>query len=90
MPTEFARKPPNSWLFALQFKCVCLLGRDFASAGYEVVARMVKFWDWFRYAVNEMIEWHEAVSLIVWVDLRFSPHRGMFFKRQWGRGHRFE
>jgi hypothetical protein len=33
---------------------------DFASPGYEVVARMQKFWDWFRYAVNEMIEWHDA------------------------------
>ncbi len=33
---------------------------DYASPGYEVVARMQKFWDWFRYAVNEMIEWHEA------------------------------
>lgn len=33
---------------------------DFASSGYEVVARMEKFWDWFRYAVNEMIEWHES------------------------------
>jgi hypothetical protein len=33
---------------------------DFASPGYEVVARMQTFWEWFRYAVNEMIEWHEA------------------------------
>jgi hypothetical protein len=33
---------------------------DFASLGYEVVARMKTFWDWFRYAVNEMIEFCEA------------------------------
>jgi hypothetical protein len=33
---------------------------DFASPGYEVVARMKTFWDWFKYAVDEMIEWHEA------------------------------
>ncbi len=33
---------------------------DFASPGYEVVTRMHTFWEWFRYAVNDMIEWHEA------------------------------
>lgn len=33
---------------------------DFASPGYEVVARIKTFWDWFRYAVDGMIEWHEA------------------------------
>jgi hypothetical protein len=33
---------------------------DFASPGYEVVARMKNFWDWFRQVVNDMIEWHEA------------------------------
>lgn len=33
---------------------------DFASPGYEVVIRMQTFWEWFRYAVNEMIEWQEG------------------------------
>jgi hypothetical protein len=33
---------------------------DFASPGFEVVARMEKFWPWFRHAVDEMIAWHEA------------------------------
>ncbi len=33
---------------------------DFASPGYEVVARMKTFWDWFKYAVNEMVESYEA------------------------------
>ena len=33
---------------------------DFATPGYEVVVRLEGFWEWFRYAANEMIEWHEA------------------------------
>ena len=33
---------------------------DFASLGYEVVARMKTFWDWFKYAVDEMIEFCES------------------------------
>ena len=33
---------------------------DFASPGYEVVARIKTFWGWFRYAIDEMIESHEA------------------------------
>lgn len=33
---------------------------DFASPGWEVIARMKTFWDWFRYAIDEMISWHEA------------------------------
>ena len=37
-----------------------MIVHDFASPGWEVVARMKGFWEWFRYAVNEMIEWHEA------------------------------
>jgi hypothetical protein len=33
---------------------------DFATAGSEVVAKLESFWEWFRYAVDEMIEWHES------------------------------
>jgi hypothetical protein len=32
---------------------------DFASVGYEVCGRIQVFWDWFRLAVDEMIEWHQ-------------------------------
>jgi hypothetical protein len=37
-----------------------LVIHDFAGAGSEVVARIKSFWDWFRYAVDEMIEWHDS------------------------------
>ncbi len=37
-----------------------LVVHDFATPGFEVVIRQKDFWEWFRYAVNEMIEWHEA------------------------------
>ena len=33
---------------------------DFASPGYENVARIQTFWEWFKYAVDEMINWYEA------------------------------
>lgn len=33
---------------------------DFASPVHEVVTRMATFWEWFRSAVDDMIEWHEA------------------------------
>lgn len=34
---------------------------DYASPGSEVTARQKTFWEWFKYAVDEMIEWHEEV-----------------------------
>jgi len=35
---------------------------DFASPGHEVVGRIKTFWNWFRYATDEMIEWHEGAA----------------------------
>jgi len=35
---------------------------DFASPGWEVSAKMATFWDWFRLAVEEMIESHTTDS----------------------------
>jgi hypothetical protein len=37
-----------------------ILIHDFASPGYEVIARMKSFWSWFKYAIDEMIESYEA------------------------------
>src|SRR5437870_953774 len=32
---------------------------DYAAKGMEVVNRMPNFWDWFRSAVEDMIQWSE-------------------------------
>jgi hypothetical protein len=36
-----------------------LVVHDFASPGFEVVARQKSFWAWFRYALNEIADLNE-------------------------------
>ncbi|MBA3872017.1 MAG: hypothetical protein H0X30_22960 [Anaerolineae bacterium] len=39
-----------------------LIIHDYASPGYEVDDSFPSFWDWFRMAINEMIDNSEALS----------------------------
>ncbi len=41
-------------------KSEVLVIHDFASPGYEVDENFQSFWDWFRRAIDDVIEWSEV------------------------------